>query len=160
MKTRSNGLYTAPLCQPVTVFLVGVQCRSWLSAWKLPFIGRRMGKMQQELQSDPDSGLIWGANFFQFSPLTTLYFSYWRSAEHIHRFVESNHYSHKKASPEYFRRWGNDPHLGVWHETYDIAPGKEENLYFNMAPLGASAFNEIVLINATNKKYLTRLKRS
>ena len=160
MTLTPRGLVTAPFSQPATVFLVGVQCRSWRSAWKLPFIGKRMGNMQEELRADPESGLLWGANFVQFRPFTTLFLSYWKSPDHIHRFVESSRFSHQGASAEYFRRWGKDPHIGVWHETYEVHPGQEENLYFGMAPFGSSAFNDVISVGAANRRFMGRLKRA
>ena len=158
--TFMHPLLTAPLDKPVTLFLVGMQCRSWRSLWKVPLIGRRMGQMQQELQSDPESGLLWGANFIQFNPLTALYLSYWKSTGHIHRFVEDGRFAHKAASPEYLKRFGSDPDIGVWHETYEIEPGKAENLYMGMAPFGVSAFMPTSKLTSANRKFMDRFRRT
>lgn len=155
-----RSLVTAPIKEPVTVFLVGVQCRSFFSMWKIPLIGRRMMQMQKQLMADPNSGLIWGANFVQKKPFTTLFLSYWKSSDHIQKFVTSDHFSHKSSVKEYWQKYGRDPNIGVWHETYEIDSSKTENLYYGMAPFGVSAFTEVENITASNRTYLSRLGRS
>ena len=153
-----TALITAPITEPFTVFLVGMQCRSFTSLWKVPLIAGKMGQMQRELMKDHDSGLLWGANFIQFSPLTTLYLSYWKSSDHIHRFVSDPKFSHLKAAPDYLKRFGNNSSLGVWHETYEVNPTQSENLYFGMAPFGVSAFIDPVKITSANRSFLQRLR--
>ena len=116
-------LLTAPIKEPLCVFLVGMQCRSWRSYWKLPFIGHRMMKMQMELRNNPQSGFLWGMNFSAKQPFTTLFLSYWKSGEHIEKFVTDTKYSHRSSTGAYYERFINDTSIGIWHETYEIAPG-------------------------------------
>jgi hypothetical protein len=153
-------LTSAPLEAPVCLFMVGMQCRSWRSFWKIPLIARRMKQMQKELKNDRESGLIWGENFTSQRPFTTLYLSYWKSSDHINRFVTDKKFSHLSSVKEYFQRFRDDPDIGVWHETYEVDPQKTENLYFGMAPFGVSAFLKTVEINSKNRNYLMRLRRN
>lgn len=152
-------LVTAPIEEPFTLFLVGVQCRSLMSMWKIPLIGKRMTQMQKELLANPESGLLWGMNFTSLNPFTVLYLSYWKSSDHIHRFVTDPKMSHLPASAEYFKKWSKDPNLGVYHETYDINPHQTENLYLGMSPFGVSAFIPPISITQKSKTFLQRLRR-
>lgn len=152
-------LQTVPLDREITVFLVGMQCRSWRSLWKVPFIARQMSKMQAELRADPESGFIWGQNFTSQKPFTTLFLSYWQSSDHLERFVRDKRYSHRQASATYWRKHARDPHLGVWHETYVVSPGKSENLYMGMSPFGLSAFLPTADVTRMSSAYKSRLER-
>lgn len=151
-------LVTALLKEPLTVFLVGMQCRSWTSMWKVPIVAARMTRMQRELREDPDSGLLWGENFLCFSPFTTLFLSYWRSSAHVERFASGARFSHRSSATEYWKRFRDDPHLGVWHETYEVTPEGAETLYGGMAPFGVSAFNPTVPVSEMAGQYLRRLR--
>lgn len=151
---------TAKINEPIALFLVGVQCRSIFSLWKLPWIGRQMGKIQVELKENPNSGFLWGENFISFSPVTTLFLSYWKSMEHIKNFANDPHQSHRPAWTEYIRRFYNHPHFGVWHESYVIDPKNMENIYAGMNPFGISGFAIVENIRSGNRSFENRLKEN
>lgn len=150
-------LVTAKLKEPLCVFLVGMQGRSWRSAWKLPFIGRRMMKMQSELLANPGSGFLWGQNFSSRNPMTTLFLSYWKSKQDIFHFVSSNEYSHMQSVGEYYSRFKKDPNIGIWHETYEIQPGHTESLYHHMAPFGLSAILPVSKVEMLSHQFIHRM---
>lgn len=153
-------LITAPIVDPLCVFMVGVQIKSARSFWKIPYIAGKMRQMQKELREDPESGFIWGTNFTKFAPFTTLFLSYWTSADYIDQFIKRDKFSHKRESVAYWKRFGKDTDVGVWHETYEIDPQRTENLYFGMEPFGVSAFLPIAKVDAANRAYVQRLRRA
>lgn len=154
------SLKTAKINEPIALFLVGVQCRSFLSLWRLPWIGRQMVKIQEELKDNPDSGFLWGENFLSFSPMTTLFLSYWKSADHIKSFANDPHQNHRPAWTEYIRRFYDHPHFGVWHETYVIDPKNMENIYAGMPPFGISGFGTVENLSTKNRSFEGRLKEN
>ena len=151
-------LITAPITEPLCLFLVGVQCRSWTSFWKVPFIRSRMIKMQQELSEDSDSGFLWGMNFSASGPFTTLFLSYWKSSDHIHKFVSDSKFSHIGSTREYYKKFSKDSNIGIWHETYEIEPGKAENLYYGMDSFGAAGFLKTIQVDLSKKQFVQRLR--
>lgn len=151
-------LTTAEIEEPLCLFLVGLQCRSWKSLWKIPFITIRVSRMYKELQTNKDSGLLWGKFFTSKRPFTTLILTYWKSSEHIHRFVSDPKYSHIKSTIEYYQKFNRDPHIGVWHETYEITPNHAETMYYGMEPFGASAFLQTKVLKKNAKGYMKRLR--
>ena len=152
------NLTTAPINEPMCVSLVGVQCRSWTSLWKMPFIVSRMIKIQRELKNDPDSGFLWGMNFSTMKPFTTLYLSYWRSVEDLQKFVSDRRFSHLKSTGEYYSKFRNDSSIGIWHETYEVHPGQSENLYYGMPPFGASGFLKTISVEKNSKQFVNRIR--
>lgn len=152
------ALKTAHIQEPYCLFLVGMQCRSWLSFWKIPFISYRMFKMQKELRQDKTSGFLWGKNFIAYRPFTSLFLTYWKSSDDIHRFVSDKKFSHLASVGIYYRKYRNDPNIGVWHETYEVTPGQVETLYYGMNPFGAGSFNPITPLERNAKGYMKRLR--
>jgi hypothetical protein len=151
-------LVSAEIKEPMCLFLVGMQCRSWKSMWKIPFILIRMRKIYGELLSNKDSGFLWGKFFTSNRPKTTLLLSYWKSSEHIERFISDKKFSHHQATKDYYKRLGQDPNIGIWHETYEINPGQAETLYYGMNPFGASGFLDVHSINRHKDNYMNRLR--
>ena len=43
---------------------------------------------------------------------------------------------HLPAWKSFNRSVGTDGSVGIWHETYSVAPGTYENVYANMPPFG------------------------
>lgn len=61
---------------------------------------------------------------------------YWRSFEHLHAFAHMRDGPHLRAWAEFNRRVGTDGSVGIWHETYMVAPGQYECIYVNMPGFG------------------------
>jgi hypothetical protein len=150
---------TSKIEEPIALFLVGVQCRSLKSFWKLPFISRKMSKLQNELNMNKDSGLLWGENFISFKPFTTLYLSYWKSIEHINNFANNSKFSHKETWIQYMRKYYKDKNIGIWHETYEIDPNKAENIYVGMSLFGLGAVGQLSEISHSTENFNKRLNK-
>jgi hypothetical protein len=57
---------------------------------------------------------------------------YWRSFDHLHAYAHSKSAAHLPAWTEFNRLVGADGSVGIWHETYTVAPGQHETIYSNM----------------------------
>ena len=61
---------------------------------------------------------------------------YWRSFEHLHAYAHARDAKHLPAWAEFNRRIGGNGSVGIWHETYAVAPGQYETIYANMPRFG------------------------
>ncbi len=137
-----SGRYTAQSAQPFVVFLIGMRINRFLKfrSW-LPVM-RAMGPMVQNLYRHPEKGFLGAENFF--NGRTTLMLSYWRSFADLERFARSPSDPHLPAWRMFRQTVGDDGSVGIWHETYQVAPGEFESIYGNMPRFGlARAFDHL-----------------
>jgi hypothetical protein len=137
--------YTTQMDEPFVVFLIGMRVNSFLSFRKWGMVASAFPKMVAELQTNPDYGFLGGESFFRFFPLMTCFLSYWRSFEHLERFARGKGTTHSSAWREFNRKVGYDGSVGIWHETYQVEPGKYEVLYGNMPLFGLAKVTGSVL---------------
>ncbi len=124
---------TAPPGESFVVFLIGARVNRW---WLLPAIwgvATAMSRMMRELQDDPESGLL---SFEQYGGRTSLTVQYWRSLAHLQRYAHRKDKAHVPAWRRWAQQWGLTGAVGVWHETYVVAPGTYETLYHHMPAFG------------------------
>ena len=95
-----------------------------------------MRAMQLELAAHPETGFL-GATTF--GALNGVSVQYWRSFEDLERFARSREWSHLAAWQHYNKVIRDFGELGVWHETYRVAPGAFEAVYVNMPAVGLAA---------------------
>jgi GH15 family glucan-1,4-alpha-glucosidase len=67
---------------------------------------------------------------------TIILLQYWRSTEHLMAYAKSKEAAHLPAWQAFNKAVGTNGSVGIWHETYKIAPGGYENVYVNMPPFG------------------------
>src|SRR5580765_2163358 len=75
---------------------------------------------------------------------TAMVIQYWRSFEHLEAYAKQRDLAHLPAWQAFNKAVASDGDVGIWHETYVIAPGKYENIYNNMPPYGLGAVGRIV----------------
>ena len=85
----------------------------------------------------PDSPLLGFRSWVSGRNLMTL--QYWRSAEDLGRFARDQDHPHARAWAEFNRRVAASADVGIWHETYTVAPEGVESLYGNMPTFGLAA---------------------
>lgn len=133
----ANGRWTARLPEEgLAVFLIGMRFnRPWrVDKWGPAFFA--MPKMLRHLATDPDSALLgWHLWFGR----TVILVSYWRDAESIMAFASDRAAPHAGAWQRFMRDIGADGTVGIWHETYVVAPGRAEAVYANMPAFGLAA---------------------
>jgi hypothetical protein len=69
---------------------------------------------------------------------------YWRSFEHLERYARSKDRKHFPAWVAFNKKVGNNPAVGIWHETYRVRPGDYETVYHNMPPYGLGKVGRLV----------------
>ena len=130
MLTINSGRKTTPNDRDLVVFLVGARINKW---WLLPLslpILAKMRKMQQELLSDPNSGLL------GIQRLGSADVQYWRSVDDLMRYATDKRREHQPTMKKFFQKIFRNEAVGIWHETYIVQAGNYENVYTNMPAFG------------------------
>ena len=117
------------------VFLIGARVNYWYKFFQFIPIARAMNRMIQELQDQPEMGLLhveqWGGN-------PSIMVQYWRS----------------------FERFGSNGDVGIWHETYLVKAEQYEAIYNNMPEFGLAKAGGWVPASGKQKTAKGRLKLS
>jgi hypothetical protein len=128
------GRYTTQSDEPFVVFLIGFRVNRWLALRKWARVAAAMPPMIAELRRDPALGLLHAQYFVYWRGVGVI--QYWRSFELLHAYAHARDAAHLPAWAEFNRRIGSSGTVGIWHETYTIAPGQYESIYANMPQFG------------------------
>src|SRR6266542_4015951 len=123
---------TAEIDGEFVVFLIGMRInKPWkLHKW-LP-VALAMPRMLKELSAKPESGFLGCEQF-----LGGVIVQYWRSFDHLERYARSHDGQHWPAWVAFNKKVGlASGDVGIWHETYKIAPGQYECVYGAMPRFG------------------------
>jgi hypothetical protein len=131
------GRFTATHEGPLVVFLIGMRINRLvaLGRWLPTF--RAMGPMLAHLQRHPAAGFLGGTRFLY--PRGAGLVQYWTSFDALEHFASDPGAPHREAWRRFNRAIGADGSVGVWHETYEVAPGRREAIYVNMPAFGLAA---------------------
>jgi hypothetical protein len=110
-------------------------------------VAAAMPAMIAELKKHPELGLLHAEFFLYWRGVAVV--QYWRSFEQLHAYAHARNAKHLPAWAEFNRRIGGDGSVGIWHETYTVAPGQYECIYANMPRFGLARAAEHV--SATGK---------
>jgi hypothetical protein len=124
---------TANLEGGFVVFLIGMRINRPLLIHKWWPVAVAMPRMLKELYRQPELGFLHAEMWFS---RTLILLQYWRSTEHLMAYAKSKEAAHLPAWQAFNKAIGVDGSVGIWHETYQIAPGGYENVYVNMPPFG------------------------
>ncbi|MGA9585800.1 MAG: DUF4188 domain-containing protein, partial [Terracidiphilus sp.] len=100
-------------------------------------VAAAMPPMLAELKRDPSLGLLHAQYFVYWRGVAVL--QYWRSFEQLHAYAHARDAKHLPAWADFNRRIGANGSVGIWHETYTVAPGQFESVYANMPRFGLGA---------------------
>jgi hypothetical protein len=129
------------------VFLIGMRINRWWLPHKWLRVGSAMGKMLTELNQKPELGFLAGESWFG---RTTILVSYWRSMAHLMEYARNREAEHLPEWRKFNKLIGTNGDVGIWHETYRVAPSSYESVYVNMAPFGLGKAGQ--LVEATGKR--------
>jgi len=132
---------TARMDEGFVVFLIGMRVNAWWKPWKWMPVAAAMPRMVQELSAKSELGFLGAESYFG---RTTLMLSDWKSKEHLLEFASAKDRTHLPAWKKFYAAIGTKDDVGVWHETYVVAPGTYENVYVNMPPFGLGAVAPLV----------------
>eukprot|EP01116_Phalansterium_solitarium_P009920 TRINITY_DN24267_c0_g1_i1.p1 TRINITY_DN24267_c0_g1~~TRINITY_DN24267_c0_g1_i1.p1 ORF type:complete len:266 (+),score=46.73 TRINITY_DN24267_c0_g1_i1:135-932(+) len=145
VRGRMAGVIEGDFC----LFLIGSRLNdatlSNLNDYKV--MGDAFVAMMHELEASPDEfGYLGSETFVGGNPngSHTLLIQYWRSMDHVNRYARARtneHHSGWKWLMEMGRR---SPHLGFWHESYNIKAGDYDCIYVNMPPIGAGKAGKLI----------------
>ena len=132
-----QGRYTAQTEDEFIVFWIGMRVNKlWaVHKWVPTFLA--MGRMLRLLNSHPERGFLSGQAFFAWPTIGLL--QYWRSFEDLEKFARQPSEPHIRAWRRFNRAVGVDGSVGIFHETYLIAPQQYEVIYNNMPVFGLAA---------------------
>ena len=130
--TRNERL-AAAIDGGFVLFLIGMRINRVLLAHKWWPVAMAMPRMIKELSVRPELGFIHAEAWFG---RTTIMVQYWRSLDQLLAYARDKEADHLPAWRAFNRAVGTDGSVGIWHETYVVAPGTYENVYVNMPPFG------------------------
>ena len=149
------GRFTADTDDPFVVFLIGMRINKPLAFSKWVPTAMAMGPMLRSLAKDPESGFLGGETIFY--PGGVGLIQYWRSTEDLERFARSPQEPHLKAWQRFNRAVGKDGSVGIWHETFRVAPGAYEAIYANMPRFGLATATRHVPVSKRGETARERL---
>src|SRR5205823_13637613 len=98
-----------------------------------------MPKMLKELKSNPATGLLG----VESAGLTLI--QYWRSFDALEAYARSRDGQHWPAWVAFNKRMASSRgDVGIWHETYKIAPGQYEAIYSGMPARGLGKVSQLL----------------
>ena len=137
MARVQQGRYTASVDGEAVLFLIGMRVNKPWKVHRWAPVLSAMGPMLRELMAHPELGLLSAhAAVKATGPMVV---QYWRSFEDLERFARDRDAPHLPAWRRFNQRIGTSGDVGVWHETYRIAPGSYETVYSNMPVVGLAA---------------------
>jgi hypothetical protein len=137
MTTIFPGRFSGASDEPFVVFLIGMRVNKFYQLAKWTRVARAMPAMLEELKRDPGLGLLHAQFVMHWRGVATI--QYWRSFEQLHAYAHARNSAHLPAWAEFNRRIGGNSAVGIWHETYTVAPGQFESIYVNMPRFGLGA---------------------
>ena len=143
MAEIKQGRWRGELDGDFVVFLIGARpdLRHPIRTFRDLGGQRGMGHMLKYLVEHPEKGLLG----YEMGLPTIV--QYWRSFDHLEAFARDQDDPHLAAWRSYWRRVGNDPRSGIWHETYLVRAGEYEAVYGNMPPHGLARAGRLVPLN-------------
>lgn len=150
-----NERVTARKDEGFVVFLIGMRFNAWWKPWVWLPITMAMPRMLAELEAEKETLGFLGAD--QWFGRTTMMVSYWRSQEDLMAFASAKGRTHLPAWKAFHAAVGTSGDVGIWHETYVVAPGTYENVYVNMPRFGLGAVAPLVPATGHLARARTRL---
>lgn len=151
------GRFTVQTDEPFVVFLIGMRINRLLALRSWTRVTAAMPPMLAELRRNPDLGLLHAEYVLYWRGVATL--QYWRSFEHLHAYAHARDAAHLPAWAEFNRRIGNNGAVGIWHETYLVAPDQFEAIHVNMPQFGLTAALPHVPITSSSDTARSRIAR-
>jgi hypothetical protein len=137
------------------VFLIGMRINKPWRVHKWWPVAQAMPRMLQELAVRPEAGMLGGEMWFG---RTTIMVQYWRSIEQLMAYAKDREAKHLPAWRAFNKAVGTNGDVGIWHETYSVAPGTYENVYVNMPAFGLGEVGSLQPATGARQSAEARLK--
>ncbi len=131
---------TALIDGEYVVFLVGLHINKvWRpDRWMSTVMAGRT--MDQALRKDPASGML--DSRLVVTGRGPMFIQIWRTFADLERFAHAENELHQRAWKKFYKTVGRSGEVGLWHETYRVAPGAYEAMYVNMPRFGLARAGE------------------
>lgn len=155
MATIVTERMTAEIDGEFVVFLIGARInRPWKIHKWLP-VALAMNRMIKELQADPSSG------FLHVTRAGSTMIQYWRSFEQLENYARGKDREHWPAWVDFNKRVRQTSgDVGIWHETYRVAPGMYEAIYASMPRVGLAKASRLVPASGRRETARGRMEES
>jgi hypothetical protein len=140
------------------LFLIGIRLNRLWKVWQWLPVFRAMPKMLVELARNPDLGLLHARTHFGLR--NTLVVQYWRSYADLEAYASARDRTHLPAWAAFNKAVGSNGDVGIWHETYVVAPGGYENVYSNMPRFGLGMAGTIYDATGPRARAMGRLEKN
>lgn len=148
------GRMTADIEGAFVVFLIGARFNRPWKLGKAVSVARAMSAMIRELEARPsaETGYL-GRRTFGMASMAQC----WRSFEQLEAYARATDRAHWPAWVAFNRRFKDSRgDVGIWHETYLVAPGRSETLYSGMPPWGLGG--AVGVVPATGRREAARMR--
>jgi hypothetical protein len=140
------------------VFLIGMRINKPWKFWQWWPVATAMPRMLIELAKQPELGLLHARNHFGFRNVMVV--QYWRSFEHLEAYAKAADAAHLPAWRAFNKAVGSNGDVGIWHETFLVAPGRYESVYNNMPAYGLGLAGTLVDAVEHRREARQRLRSS
>ncbi|MGE0792251.1 MAG: DUF4188 domain-containing protein [Sandaracinaceae bacterium] len=156
--TLRNERLTALYDKPFVVFLIGMRINRWwrIDLW-LP-VAFAMVRMLKELEANKEAGLLGWEGGGLGNP--NLMVQYWESSEKLMEYARSKESAHFPAWSAFNKKVAETDAVGIWHETYEVAPLAFESVYNRMPPFGMGKVGQLVSATGELATAQRRLRRA
>jgi hypothetical protein len=125
---------TAELDGDFVVFRIGMHINTLWKVHRWLPIFRAMPKMLEELEANPESGLL--AYDTKLGIRDHEVVQYWRSFEKLREYALDPDARHAPAMKQTHQQMHESDAVGIWHETYLVRHDAYETVYHNAPPIG------------------------
>ena len=116
------------------VFRIGMRINALWKVHRWLPVFRAMPKMLDELEADPESGLLGYDTKLGIRNHELV--QYWRSFEELREYALDSDARHAPAMQRANEQMRESDAVGIWHETYLIRDGAYETVYDTVPPVG------------------------
>lgn len=134
MAELNTDRVTGELDGDFVVFRIGMRINALWKVHKWVPVLRAMPKMLNELETDPESGLLGYDTKLGIRNHEVV--QYWRSFEQLREYALDQTAHHAPAMKWAHRLMRENDAVGIWHETYLVEDGAYETVYQNTPPVG------------------------
>lgn len=156
MQGLNLGRFTSSNSQDVTVFMLGLRINSIMRPDAYLPVMKAYLSMVKYLENHPETGFLGQETWLK---RTTVSIQYWESPQALQNFASNSSAPHMQAWRNFAQQ--ASPHVGLWHEAYQVPATARECIYFNMPAFGlgkARGLEAIGKETATAKRRMSRWK--
>ncbi|MFV1984842.1 MAG: DUF4188 domain-containing protein, partial [Thiohalomonadales bacterium] len=137
---------TVELEESKIIFLIGLRINNFWKIHQWWHLVKTMPKILKELRQQKIPGFITGNMWYGRNILMV---QYWDNFKSLEQYAKNNTKTHMPVWTFFNLKILSSSNVGVWHETYQIEPGKFEAIYTNMPAFGLAKAGKFIEIDNT-----------